>query len=48
LEFGVSEPMRITLDESTLTLIQDDFTFSERGEFDIKGFGTKEALLLRK
>jgi class 3 adenylate cyclase len=34
-----SEPMHITVSESTHTLIKDEFITTERGEFDIKGFG---------
>jgi class 3 adenylate cyclase len=36
-----SEPMRITLCEDMYELIKDDFVFAERGEEEIKGFGTK-------
>ena len=35
----LSEPMRITISESTYQLIKDDFLCSERGEFEVKGFG---------
>jgi class 3 adenylate cyclase len=35
----ISEPMRITLTEETRDLIKDEFLFTERGEFEIKGFG---------
>ena len=34
----LSEPMRITVSENTYQLIKDDFTFEERGEFEVKGF----------
>lgn len=34
-----SEPMHITLCEDTYKLIEDDFICSEKGEFEIKGFG---------
>jgi adenylate cyclase len=37
---SLSEPMRITISESTYQLIKDDFICSERGEFEVKGFGS--------
>jgi len=36
---SMSEPMRITVSQDTQSLIKDDFALTERGEFDIKGFG---------
>ncbi len=41
-----SEPMQITLTEETYELLRDDFIFTERGDFDIKGFGTKTLYFL--
>ena len=41
-----SEPMRITCNESTYRLLADEFTFAERGEFEIKGFGTQKLYFL--
>ncbi|MCP5367278.1 MAG: adenylate/guanylate cyclase domain-containing protein [Hyphomicrobiales bacterium] len=41
-----SEPMRITLCQSTHDLIEHDFTFVDRGEFEIKGFGTQHLYFL--
>jgi len=41
-----SEPMRITLCKQTYELIKDDFACSLRGEFEIKGFGTRELYFL--
>jgi class 3 adenylate cyclase len=38
---AVSEPMQITVSDETQALIRDDFVMSERGEFEIKGFGAK-------
>ena len=35
----LSEPMQITVSENTYILLKDDFVFSDRGEFDVKGFG---------
>jgi adenylate cyclase len=43
---AVSEPMRITLTAETAALIEDDFITIPRGEFDIKGFGTRELYFL--
>lgn len=36
-----SEPMEITLCEDMADLIRDDFELIDRGEFEVKGFGTK-------
>jgi class 3 adenylate cyclase len=41
-----AEPMSITLCEDTYELIKDDFVFSDRGEFEIKGFGKKRLYFL--
>ena len=38
---AASEPNSITSTDETYSLIKDDFLFRERGEFEIKGFGTK-------
>lgn len=35
----LSEPMRVTISENTYNLIKDEFICSERGEFEVKGFG---------
>ncbi len=35
----LSEPMQITISENTYQLLKDDFVFTDRGEFDVKGFG---------
>jgi adenylate cyclase len=35
---ALSEPMRITVGQATYELLRDDFIFTPRGEFDIKGF----------
>ncbi len=43
---SMSEPMRITLCEDMHRLIEDSFVFSERGEFDVKGFGKKSLYYL--
>lgn len=36
---SLSEPMRITISENTYKIINDEFICSERGEFEVKGFG---------
>jgi len=41
-----SESMEITLCEETYEVIKDDFIFSERGEFEVKGFGKKRLYTL--
>lgn len=43
-----SEPMRITLNEDTYQLIKDDFECTERGEFEIKGFGQLNLYFLER
>jgi class 3 adenylate cyclase len=42
----ISEPMRITLNEQTAEFLWDDFNLSERGEFEIKGFGVQKLYFL--
>jgi adenylate cyclase len=44
----LSEPMRITISEETYQLIKDDFHCEERGEFEVKGFGTKTLYFLER
>jgi class 3 adenylate cyclase len=41
-----SDPMQITLTEETRNLLSDDFIFTERGEYEIKGFGKKTLYFL--
>jgi class 3 adenylate cyclase len=41
-----SEPMRITISEATYELIKDDFACTERGQFEIKGFGEQTLYFL--
>jgi len=43
---GASEPMRITLNEPTAELLRDEFVLVERGDFEIKGFGTQKLFFL--
>jgi class 3 adenylate cyclase len=38
---ALSEPMQITITEETFGLIGDTFVCSDRGEFDVKGFGSR-------
>jgi adenylate cyclase len=44
----LSEPMRITISENTYQLIKDDFICSERGEFEVKGFGMQTLYYLER
>ncbi len=43
---ALSEPMRITVSQATRDLLEDDFVLSERGEFDVKGFGPQTLYFL--
>jgi hypothetical protein len=38
--------MRITLNQDTYDLLKDEFVFSDRGEFEVKGFGTQHLYYL--
>jgi class 3 adenylate cyclase len=38
---ALSEPMQITITEDVFEQIGDEFICSERGEFEVKGFGTQ-------
>jgi class 3 adenylate cyclase len=42
----LSEPMSITISEDTYKLIKDDFSCTERGEFEVKGFGMNKLYFL--
>jgi class 3 adenylate cyclase len=42
----LSEPMKITISESTYEIIKDDFACSPRGEFEVKGFGASNLYFL--
>jgi class 3 adenylate cyclase len=44
----LSEPMQITISEHTFELIKDEFECSERGEFEVKGFGTQKLYFLER
>lgn len=44
----ISESMKITISEDTYELISDDFHCTERGEFDLKGFGPTTAYFLER
>lgn len=44
----LSDPMRVTISESTYQLIKDDFLCTERGEFEVKGFGTNTLYFLER
>lgn len=43
---AASEPMQITCSERTYGLLRDDFLFTARGPFEIKGFGTQHLYFL--
>jgi len=44
----LSEPMKITISESTYQLIKNDFVCAERGEFEVKGFGLNNLYFLER
>lgn len=44
----LSEPMKITISENTYQLIKDDFVCSERGDFEVKGFGMQALYYLER
>lgn len=44
----LSEPMKITISENTYQLIKDDFVCSERGEYEVKGFGMQTLYYLER
>lgn len=45
---SLSEPMKITISEATYRLVKDDFICTERGEFEVKGFGTNMLYYLER
>jgi adenylate cyclase len=45
---NLSEPMKITISESTYHLLKDDFFCTDRGEFDVKGFGPSNLYFLER
>jgi adenylate cyclase len=44
----LSEPMKITVSENTYELLKNDFVFSDRGDFDVKGFGSTQLYFLER
>jgi adenylate cyclase len=44
----LSESMKITISESTYQLIKNDFMCTERGEFEVKGFGMNTLYFLER
>lgn len=44
----LSESMRITISEDTYQLVKDDFHCTERGDFEVKGFGTQILYFLER
>ena len=45
---ALSEPMKITISESTYQIIKDDFLCEERGVFEVKGFGEQKLYYLER
>jgi adenylate cyclase len=45
---SLSEAMKITISENTYELIKNDFVCAERGEFEVKGFGTNRLYFLER
>lgn len=45
---SLSETMRITVSEDTYEKIKDDFLLTERGEFEVKGFGNRALYFLER
>jgi adenylate cyclase len=45
---AISEPMHITVNQATYELLRDEFMFTARGEFDVKGFGTQQLYFLEQ
>ena len=43
---ALSEPMRITVNADTAALLREKFSLSERGEHEVKGFGTQTLFFL--
>jgi class 3 adenylate cyclase len=44
----LSEPGQITVSENTYQMLKDDFVCTERGEFEVKGFGTQKLYFLER
>jgi class 3 adenylate cyclase len=44
----LSEPMKITISEETYKLLKDEFVCTERGEFEVKGFGMQRLYFLER
>jgi len=44
----LSEPMKITVSENTYELLKHDFIFTERGDFEVKGFGQTRLYFLER
>lgn len=42
----LSEPMKVTVSQRTYDLVKDDFALTERGDFEVKGFGTETLYFL--
>lgn len=44
----LSEAMHITISENTYQLLKDDFVCTERGEYEVKGFGMQKLYFLER
>jgi class 3 adenylate cyclase len=44
----LSEPMQITISENSYELLKDDFICTERGEYEVKGFGMQKLYYLER
>lgn len=44
----LSESMRITISENTYQILKEDFVCTERGEFEVKGFGPTKLYFLER
>jgi class 3 adenylate cyclase len=45
---ALSEPMRITISAPTYELLKDDFVCTERGPYEVQGFGTQTLYFLER
>ena len=45
---SMSEPMKITVDQSTYQQLKDDFLFEDRGRLEVKGFGPRRLYYLER
>jgi class 3 adenylate cyclase len=43
---SLSEPMKITISESTFNLIKDKFSYTEKAEVNVKGKGSMKTYFI--